>query len=76
MLDMRKTRSLLERAKDIFELIKNEDKPFPKSKFKEIGLNPDVAENWLDLIVYIQTEEKIRLVKTDNSVIVEKTSSR
>ena len=66
-------RTMLERAKDIFDFIKKMDEPFPKSKLQKIGLNPETAEKWLELIIYIQRQPRIRLVKTKNTTIVEKT---
>ena len=65
-------RTMLERARDIFNFIKKMDEPFPKSKLQKIGLNPKAAEKWLDLIVYIQKQPRIRLVKSKNTTIVEK----
>ena len=72
MIMRKNPRSLLKRAEAIFQVINQADKPFPKSRLKTIGLDPASAENWLDLIVYIQQETKIRLIKTDNNVIVDK----
>ncbi len=65
-------RTLKERVKDIFLYIERQDKTFPKSRLKDIGLNPTVAENWLELIVYIQSQPKIRLVQSENNTLVEK----
>lgn len=65
-------RTLLERAQAIFELIDYLDEPFPKSKLQKVGLNPATAEKWLDLIVYIQKQPRIRLIKTKSTTIVEK----
>ena len=70
MFDMRRT--LLERARAIFNIINSQTKPFPKSILTEAKINPMTAENWLDLIVFIQSQPKIRVIKTDNNVIVEK----
>jgi hypothetical protein len=65
-------RTLLQRAKDIFNLIDNEDDSFPKSNLKYVGLNPDTAEKWLELIVFIQNQPRIRLIKTSRNTLVEK----
>jgi len=65
-------RTLIERAQAIFKLVDYEDDPFPKSKLQKVGLNPATAEKWLDLIVYIQKQSRIRLIKTKNSTIIEK----
>ena len=68
----KKRRTLKERVEDIFQFIDQQDVIFPKSHLKEIGLNPVVAENWLELIVYIQNQPKIRLVQSENNTLVEK----
>jgi hypothetical protein len=65
-------RTLLQRAEEIFNLIDSEDNSFPKSRLKIVGLNPDTAEKWLDLIVFIQSQPRIRLVKTSRNTLVEK----
>ena len=66
-------RTLRKRAEEIFTLINHEDEAFPKSRLKKVGLNPDAAEKWLDLIVFIQSQPRIRLVKSStNRVMVEK----
>ena len=65
-------RTLKERAEAIFKFIDYQDEVFPKSRLKEIGLNPSVAEKWLELIVFIQSQPKIRLVQSDNNMLIEK----
>lgn len=65
-------RTLKERVEAIFKFIDKQDITFPKSRLKEIGLNPTVAENWLELIVYIQSQPKIRLVQSENNTLIEK----
>ncbi len=70
-------RSLLERAKRIFDLINDENTSFPKSYLYKAGLNSITAEKWLDLIVFIQSQPRIRLVKTtknkkQKTIVVEK----
>jgi len=67
-----KRRTLKERVENIFHFIDQQDVIFPKSRLKEIGLNPIVAENWLELIVYIQNQPKIRLVQSENNTLIEK----
>lgn len=69
-------RTLIERAQDIFKLIEYESEPFPKSNLQNIGLNPATAEKWLELIVYIQKQPRIRLIKTKNTTIIEKHEQR
>ena len=68
----RKPRSLLERAKDIFRIINSIDEPFAKTKLTEANISPKAAENWLDLIVFIQSQPRIKLTKTGHNTIVER----
>ncbi|NHJ05510.1 MAG: hypothetical protein EAX90_11850 [Candidatus Heimdallarchaeota archaeon] len=65
-------RTLQERVEDIFKFIDKQDIVFPKSRLKEIGLNPTVAEKWLELIEFIQSQPKIRLVQSENNTLIEK----
>ena len=65
-------RTLLQRAEKIFNIIDKEEGSFPKSRLKEAGLNPDTAEKWLELIVFIQNQPRIRLIKTSRNTVVEK----
>lgn len=69
-------RSMLERVEEIFNLIEKQDRAFPKSKLKEIGLNPASAENWLRLIEYIQNQPRIRLVSAEKNTLVEKVEGK
>ena len=66
-----KRRSLIERVTAIFNFIEMQSGPFPKSRLKEIGINPRAAEKWLSLISYIQEQPKIRLLKTEYNTIIE-----
>ena len=65
-------RTLLERVNAIFKFIARQDDVFPKSRLKEIGLNPKTAEQWLKLISYIQSQPKIRIVQTEHNTLIEK----
>ena len=65
-------RTLQERIEAIFQFIDNENEIFPKSRLKEIGLNPRTAEKWLKLIEYIQNQPKIRLIQTGHNTLIEK----
>ena len=65
-------RNITERVKAIFTFINAQIEPFPKSRFKDIGLNPQAAEKWLSLIEYIQKKPKIRVVRTSHNTIIEK----
>ncbi len=71
-----KRRTLQERVKAIFKLIELQREPFPKSRLKEIGINPQAAEKWLSLIEYIQEQPKIRLIKTEHNTIIEKVEGK
>ena len=71
MGETKNRRTLIERAQDIFKLIEYEDGPIAKSQLQKVGLNPATAEKWLDLIIYIQKQPRIRLIKTKNTTIIE-----
>ena len=70
--DLKKRRSNLQRIEAIFEFINRQDEAFAKSMFKEIGLNPIAAENWLNLIQFIQNQPKIRITKIRHITYIEK----
>lgn len=65
-------RSIFERVKAIFRFINAQEEAFAKSRFKEVGFNPMAAEKWLNLIQFIQSQPKIRVVKTKHNTIIEK----
>ena len=69
-------RTLLERVEAIFKFIDSQKNIFPKSRLKEIGINPKAAEKWLILIDYIQTQPKIRLIQTEHNTLVEKVEGK
>ncbi len=69
-------RTLLERVEAIFKFIDSQKNVFPKSRLKEIGINPKAAEKWLILIDYIQTQPKIRLIQTEHNTLVEKVEGK
>lgn len=69
-------RTLFERVEAIFEFMNTQKNIFPKSRFKEIGLNPRAAEKWLKLIDYIQTQPKIRLIQTGHNTLIEKVEGK
>jgi hypothetical protein len=71
-----KKRTHQERIEAIFEFIEKKPNVFPKSQFKEIGLNPRTAEMWLKLIEYIQNQPRIRLVQTEHNLLVEKVEGK
>ena len=67
-----KRRTLQERVEAIFQFIDDQKKVFPKSRLKEIGINPKDAEKWLKLIDFIQKQPKIRLIQTEHNTFIEK----
>ena len=69
-------RTLIERVEAIFKFIDTQKKVFPKSRLKDIGLNPRAAERWLKLIDYIQKQPKIRLIQTEHNTLIEKVEGK
>lgn len=69
-------RTLKERVEAIFEFIEKQKDVFPKSRLKEIGLNPSTAEKWLKLIDFIQNQPKIRLIQTEHNTLIEKVEGK
>ena len=69
-------RTLFERVEAIFKFIDSQKNVFPKSRLKEIGINPLAAEKWLKLIDFIQTQPKIRLIQTDHNTLIEKVEGK
>ena len=65
-------RTIFERVEAIFDFIETQNPVFPKSRLKEIGLNPKAAEKWLKLIDFIQKKPKIRLIKSEHNTLIEK----
>ncbi|MHA1966901.1 MAG: hypothetical protein ACW964_03775 [Candidatus Hodarchaeales archaeon] len=65
-------RTLKQRAEEIFRLINNNSEPIAKSRFKDIGLSSTAADNWLDLIIYIQNQNRIHLFKAGSYTFVDK----
>lgn len=71
-----KRRNMLERVEEIFNFIETQYEVFPKSRLKEIGINPSSAENWLKLIEYIQNQPRIRLISSKNNLLIEKVEGK
>ena len=69
-------RTLQERVEAIFNFIDFQKNVFPKSRLKEIGINPKAAEKWLKLIDYIQNQPKIRLIQTEHNTLIEKVEGK
>lgn len=65
-----------ERIKAIFTFMEGQPDVFPKSRLKEIGLNPRTAEVWLKLIEFIQNQPRIRLIQSDHNLLVEKVEGK
>jgi len=68
----RSSRSLLERAEQIFDVISKEEDIFPKSNLRDARLSPAAAEKWLELITFIQNQPRIKVIKTKRNTFVEK----
>jgi hypothetical protein len=71
-----KRRTNQARVEEIFRFIDAQADVFPKSRLKEIGINPHTAENWLKLIEFIQNQPKIRLVQTGHNTLIEKVEGK
>jgi hypothetical protein len=71
-----KRRTIEERVEAIFEFIDTQKDVFPKSRLKEIGINPKAAEKWLKLIDYIQYQPKIRVIQTEHNTLIEKVEGK
>jgi len=69
-------RTLQERVEAIFKFIDLQNDVFPKSRLKEIGLNPSTAEKWLKLINFIQNQPKIRLIQSEHNTLIEKVEGK
>jgi len=69
-------RTLQERVEAIFKFIDSQQNVFPKSRLKEIGLNPHTAEKWLKLIDYIQNQPKIRVIQAEHNTLIEKVEGK
>jgi len=69
-------RTLQERVEAIFKFIDSQNAVFPKSRLKEIGLNPSTAEKWLKLIDFIQNQPKIRIIQTEHNTLIEKVEGK
>ncbi|MHA1190962.1 MAG: hypothetical protein ACTSP9_01540 [Promethearchaeota archaeon] len=69
-------RTLVERVEAIFKFIDTQKNVFPKSRLKQIGLNPQAAEKWLKLIDYIQNQPKIRLIQAEHNTLIEKVEGK
>ncbi|NVM19160.1 MAG: hypothetical protein HWN80_15710 [Candidatus Lokiarchaeota archaeon] len=69
-------RTLQERVEAIFKFIDTQKNVFPKSRLKDIGINPKAAEKWLKIIDYIQNQPKIRLIQTEHNTFIEKVEGK
>lgn len=74
--ESKQRRTLIERVEAIFQFIDTQKNIFPKSRLKEIGLNPRAAEKWLKLIDFIQNQPKIRLIQTEHNTLIEKVEGK
>jgi hypothetical protein len=72
----KRSRTLQQRAEQIFKFIDLQPEPFPKSDFKRIGLNPSTAESWIQLIEYIQGQPRIRITKMGSQTYIERLENK
>ena len=72
----KRSRTLQQRAEQIFKYIDKQPEPFLKSEFQEIGLNPKTAESWIQLIEYIQSQPRIRVTKMGSHTYIERLENR
>ncbi|MGY5857754.1 MAG: hypothetical protein RTU63_00175 [Candidatus Thorarchaeota archaeon] len=72
----KRSRTLQQRAEQIFKFIDRQPEPFPKSELKDIGLNPKTAESWIQLIDYIQSQPRIRVTKMRSQTYIERLENR
>ena len=75
-IELKQRRTLQERVEAIFNFIDSQKGAFPKSRLKEIGLNPRAAEKWLKLIDFVQSQPKIRLIQTEHNTVIEKVEGK
>lgn len=76
MRKKKRSRTLKQRAEQIFRYIDRQPEPFPKSEFKAIGLNPKTAESWIQLIEYIQSQPRIRVTKMGSQTYIERLENK
>ncbi|MGY5878732.1 MAG: hypothetical protein RTV31_00720 [Candidatus Thorarchaeota archaeon] len=72
----KRSRTLQQRAEQIFRYIDRQPEPFPKSEFKAIGLNPKTAESWIQLIEFIQSQPRIRVTKMGSQTYIERLENK
>ena len=75
-IELKQRRTLQERVEAIFNFIDLQKGVFPKSRLKEIGLNPHTAGKWLKLIDFIQNQPKIRIIQTEHNTLIEKVEGK
>lgn len=69
-------RSLIERAKKIFTIIEYEDHFLPKTRLKKANISNDQIDKWLELIVFIQNQPRIKLKKFHRNIMIEKIENK
>ena len=63
-------KNLYERVKAIFELLETEEDYVHKTRFKEIGLDTKSAEQWIQIIEFVQNQSKIMVKRLGNYTAV------
>ena len=66
-----KGKTLLERVKNIFSYLKEEDRPVFKSELKAVGLSPKTAEDWAYIIEFIQSQPRLLVKRVKDNLILE-----
>lgn len=72
----KKGRSMFERAKEIFGIINEETNIFPKSRLKTANLDSHTIDNWLELIVFIQNQPRVKVRKVASYTFVERIETK
>jgi hypothetical protein len=62
---VKKRRTLLQRAKSIFNYLNYYEEPIAKSRFQKVGISPREIDQWLELIQLIQSMPLVT-VKSSN----------
>lgn len=67
--NMKKT--LLNRTRDIFNLLDQQNEPIYKSELRTLGLGAKSADRYIELIEFIQSQPKIKVTRIKNNVFIE-----
>jgi hypothetical protein len=59
----RESKTLIDRAKNIFELLEAQNDVIYKSDLKKVGIDSTSAERWIALIQYIQSQPELEVIQ-------------